>query len=113
VQDTNAENANGIAQPRTFTGVAIRDILENEGVVLADIPATATLTVTPYAGNPATVSYANFMAPTTILAWYEYNRTTNVNNELTRPRLAYGDASGVLWGAFTQQVVAITLYFNA
>jgi|GEM_PF-2367130 len=113
VQETNAFNAATppVAQPRTFTGVAIRDILENEGIVLADIPTTATLTVTPDSGNPATVSYANFMAPTTILAWYEYNRNTSVNNVLLRPRLVFGDTSSALWGAFTQQIVSITLNF--
>ena len=122
VQRITAFDAIGREQNRTFTGVAIRDILAHNGVDLNDISSTARLVLTTVnadgtvsSNTPAThsiASYANFMAETTLLAWHEINHDADdAETLMERPRLVFGDETEALWGQFAQRVTAITLYF--
>jgi len=127
VQRIQAIDGIGRVQHRTFTGVRVSDILALHGVNVNNLPANATMVITTYnaaetatSDTPAThaiANPANFLAATTILAWHEVDHgeddgTQNtVVGYLTRPRLIFGDAAGVLWGQHSQRVVTITLTF--
>ncbi|MCL2445367.1 MAG: hypothetical protein FWD06_01180 [Oscillospiraceae bacterium] len=94
-------------QSRTFTGVAIRDILAWQGVNLHNIGSTATLNV-----GGSTLAADVFMAETTLLAWHEVNHNDdNAAINLTNARLIFGDEQGLRWGAYRQNITEITLEF--
>jgi len=121
VQTILALDAIGRENNRTFTGIAIRDILVLYDVNLDCVPATAILTLTTvnaagdaHSNTPAThaiASPANFLAADTLLAWYEVNLDNDTSSLLERPRLVFGNDAAVLWGQFSQRVTAMTLTF--
>lgn len=93
-------------QSRTFTGVAIRDILAWQGVDLYSIN-NATLNV-----GGSVLQSAVFMAETTLLAWHEVNHDNDdASAYLTNARLIFGDEQGLRWGAYRQNIMEITLEF--
>jgi len=96
-------------ETRTYTGVALRDILEYAGVDLTEIPDLATLSVNTYDNRPVELSYVKFMASTTLLSWFEDRNNDGNINVLTRPRIALEDDSA---GLFAQHVINLTLNFN-
>jgi len=102
VQTSHMTDSIGRESTRVFTGVAIRDILEQNGVNLNNIPTSATLIVRTHDGLSSTLNRATFMANTTLLAWHEVRDGTAT--DLSRPRLVF--PSG-LSGNFLQQVVSI------
>ena len=58
---------------RTYTGVALMEILKLNGVSLGDLTEAATLTIHGGGAKPGSVSYdyALFTADTSLIAWYE------------------------------------------
>jgi len=104
VQPAHMVDSIGRESNRIFTGIAIRDILTQNGVNLNAIPAGATLVVRAADGHNLTLSHAEFMAPTSLLAWHEVRDGTAT--DLSRPRLVF--PSG-LSGRFVQQVTTLEL----
>jgi len=107
VQEINTVDGANRPQNRTFTGVAIRDILAWQGVDLYTIDSNAVLNVGGSMLEPAV-----FLAPTTLLAWHEINHDNdNAAAYLTNARLIFGDEQGMLWGAYRQNIIELTLEF--
>jgi len=108
VQQAHMVDTIGRESHRTYTGVAIRNILERNGVNLSAIPASATLRVAAADGAAVTLTHAEFMAPTTLLAWHEVRHSDNSSTDLANPRLVF--PSG-LSARFLQHVTTLTLTF--
>jgi len=108
VQQCHLEpSAGGTPSDRTYTGVALKNILADNGIDLADIPENATLEAVATDDVSVTYDYELFMDETTLLAWFEDRNNNGSNSDVTR--IALKDASS---GYFLQNVASLTLDYN-
>jgi len=108
VQQCHLEpSAGSTPSDRTYTGVALKDILADNGVDLADIPANATLEAVASDDESVTYTYEQFMAATTLLAWFEDKNNDGKNSDVIR--IALEDAEA---GYFLKDVAGLTLDYN-
>ena len=106
-------NSLGVATERTFTGVALKWVLEMNGVNLSEITPAATLVATAPHNDTTrpdivvTFSYAEFMDDMTLLAWYQVD---GGNIDLDPMRIVLADA---LSGKFVTGPTSLALHYNA
>jgi len=103
VQQSRLVDAIGRESTRTYTGVAIRDILAQH-MDIYDIPPSATLLALSHDGLNVTYQFDQFMAETTLLAWYEDRY--NDGNRVDVTRIVVADGLAAL---FLRQVTSLTL----